>query len=230
MARLRDSQWIGLSEASRLLGVAPATLRRWSDDGRIRAFTTPGGHRRFARASLERLLPSERARRPTLAVAGVTGARIARRYRAKGRAAAKDLTWVLALSDEQRSLFRERGRTLAEGLLLYLDAEDAATAKHHLKITSVSAADYGRVAAAHGLSLSQTVEGFLRFRAPFLQELASLSRRRSFDATETTELLETAERGMDHLLIATMTGHSVASVEPARGAVRRRGAALESGR
>ena len=43
------------------------------------------------------------------------------------------------------------------------------------------------VAATLGLSLSQTVEGFLRFRAPFHHELAVAARRRGFDAAETTE-------------------------------------------
>jgi hypothetical protein len=74
-----------------------------------------------------------------------------------------------------------------------------------------SATDYGTVALGLGLSLSQTVEGFLRFRAPFHHELATAARRRGFDAAETTDLLETAERAMDRLLIATMTGHGSAA-------------------
>ena len=73
----------------------------------------------------------------------------------------------------------------------------------------MGADEYGRIAAGQGLSLSQTVEGFLRFRAPFHHELAVAARRRGYDAAETTDLLETAERAMDRLLVATMTGHSV---------------------
>ena len=37
----QSSSWIGLGEASRLLGIAPGTLRRWADEGRIPVFTTP---------------------------------------------------------------------------------------------------------------------------------------------------------------------------------------------
>src|ERR1700704_1016061 len=104
-----DPDWVGLSEASRVLGVSPATLRRWSDAGRVRVFTTPGGHRRFSRTALDRLLPADRSRRPAIRGAGMPRSRIARTYRRASRDAAPELPWVLALTDEQRVLFRERG-------------------------------------------------------------------------------------------------------------------------
>lgn len=183
-------------------------MRRWSDDGRLRVFTTPGGHRRFSRSALEHLLPSDRVRRPTLGGAGLTPSRLARTYRRASRDAAPELPWVLELSNEQRILFRERGQVLAAALLQYLDATQPDTAAHHLTAASSTAGEYGLAAATLGLSLSQTVEGFLRFRAPFHHELALAARRRGFDAAETTDLLETAEHAMDRLLVATMTGHS----------------------
>lgn len=207
----RDPDWVGLSEAGRVLGVSPATLRRWSDAGRLRVFTTPGGHRRFSRTALQRLLPADRSRRPSIGVAGLTPSRIAKGYRRASREVSPELPWVLALTDEQRLLFRERGHVLAASLLQYLDAAHPETAAHHLREASGSAAEYGTVAANLRLSLSQTVEGFLRFRAPFHHELASAARRRGFDTAEMTDLLETAERAMDQLLLATMTGHGVAS-------------------
>jgi len=165
----------------------------------------------LSRAALERLLPADRSRRPSLGGgAGFTPSRIARTYRRASRDAAPELPWVLVLSDEQRILFRERGQVLAASLLQYVDATRPETAAHHLKAASVTAAEYGREAATLGLSLSQTVEAFLRFRTPFHHELAVAARRRGFDAAETTDLLETAERAMDRLLVATMSGHGLA--------------------
>jgi excisionase family DNA binding protein len=208
---------VSLSEAGRLLGVSPATVRRWSDTGRLRAFTTPGGHRRFSRAALQRLLPADRSRRPSIATAGLTPARIARTYRRASRAASTEMPWILALTESERALFRERGQVLARSLLQHLDAEGPEQASHHLKAAAVSAAGYGDLAVGLGLSLSQTVEGFLRFRAPFHQELADAARRRGFDPSETTGLLIAAERAMDQLLVATMTGHSLAAGRAAEG-------------
>ncbi len=193
-----------------MLGVSTATIRRWSDAGRLRVFTTPGGHRRFSRSALQHLLPADRARRPSIGGAALSPSRIARSYRRSSREVTAELPWVLTLTDEQRILFRERGHVLAASLLQYLDATQPDTAAHHLNEASSSASEYGRVAARLGLSLSQTVEGFLRFRAPFHHELAVAARRQGFDAAETTDLLQAAERAMDRLLVATMTGHGAA--------------------
>jgi excisionase family DNA binding protein len=208
------ADWVGLSEASHLLGVSPATIRRWSDAGRLRVFTTPGGHRRFSRSALERLLPGDRSRRPSLGSAGLTPTGISRTYRRANRAVSNELPWVLTLTPEQRSLFREHGQILAAGLLQHLDATGPESAARHLESARDGAADYGRVAASLGLSLSQTVEGFLRFREPFHHELVVAARRRGFDTPDTTDLLEAAERAMDQLLRATMAGHERAVAKP----------------
>jgi excisionase family DNA binding protein len=202
-------EWLGLGEASRLLGVAPGTLRRWSDSGRISAFTTPGGHRRYRRAVLERLLPSERVARPSLAHSGMTTGRLVRAYRQEARAVARGVPWLRALDEEQRSWFREHGRRLAEALLLHLDAAEIDEADQHLAAATAEAAEYGRAAARMKVSLGDAVEGFLQFRRPFLHQLALVARRRGLDATATTELIEASTRVMDRLLVAAMSAHSI---------------------
>ena len=56
MAHRDDSEWLTLGQAARFLGVAQSTIRKWSDNGRVPAFYTPGGHRRYRRADLESFL------------------------------------------------------------------------------------------------------------------------------------------------------------------------------
>ena len=51
-----DPEWLTLGQAARFLGVAQSTIRKWSDQGRVPAFYTPGGHRRFRRGDLESFL------------------------------------------------------------------------------------------------------------------------------------------------------------------------------
>jgi excisionase family DNA binding protein len=48
-----ESDWLTLGQAATFLGVAHSTIRKWSDQGRVQAFYTPGGHRRFRRRDLE---------------------------------------------------------------------------------------------------------------------------------------------------------------------------------
>jgi excisionase family DNA binding protein len=56
MAHRDESEWLTLGQAARFLGVAQSTIRKWSDQGRVPAFYTPGGHRRYRRADLESFL------------------------------------------------------------------------------------------------------------------------------------------------------------------------------
>jgi excisionase family DNA binding protein len=54
--RSTESEWLTLGQAARFLGVAQSTIRKWTDQGRVPAFKTPGGHRRYRRMDLERFL------------------------------------------------------------------------------------------------------------------------------------------------------------------------------
>lgn len=202
--------WISLGEASRLLGIAPGTLRRWADDGRVPVFMTPGGHRRFSRSAISALLPVARSRRPTLARLGASPERMARAYRRRHATGERPVRpWVAALPEDTRDTFRARGRELVRLLLEHLDAPDAEIAEARLREASHLAAAYGREVAALGTSLSEAVERFLWFRSPFVAELGTLSRKRGLDTREATALVADAESVTDRLLVAMMTGHTI---------------------
>lgn len=53
-------EWLTLGQAAKYLGVAQSTIRKWSDSGRLPAFYTPGGHRRFRRGDLDSFLAGSR--------------------------------------------------------------------------------------------------------------------------------------------------------------------------
>jgi excisionase family DNA binding protein len=48
-----EPDWLTLGQAAKYLGVAQSTIRKWSDQGRVPAFYTPGGHRRYRRSDLD---------------------------------------------------------------------------------------------------------------------------------------------------------------------------------
>lgn len=202
--------------------MSQATLRRWSDRGLVTAYTTPGGHRRFSRAALGNLTAQAGARGRSMPRLGASAERMTRLYRpSRTRRGALALraraAWIDALPAEELAGFRDRGRQLVRLMLEHLDAPDDDIAAQRLTEASRLAAEHGRVVAHSGASLGDAVEAFLRFRSPFVEQLARLTRERGMDTNRATGLLMAAEAAMDRLLLATMTGHSLAS-----GPVRRR--------
>jgi hypothetical protein len=174
----------------------------------VASFTTPGGHRRFPRATILALLPASRARRPQLSELGADSNRMNVAYRrmfdvAQGRPLA--ILGAL-LPETERQLFRERGRRMVECLLAHLDADGPAPAMANLHEAAGHAAEYGAHTAKLGASLSEAVETFLRFRGPFIGELATTARKRGLDTREATGLLVDAENAFDKLLLAFMEG------------------------
>lgn len=73
------------TEAASLAAVAPSTIKRWADEGLLPALRTRGGHRRFARLAVERLV-EQMAGREGLPASGLVQALLgARRYEIDGR-------------------------------------------------------------------------------------------------------------------------------------------------
>lgn len=55
-----SQRFLNVSEAAEFLGVSAASLRKWSDQGIVPVYRTPGGQRRYAPADLEEFLASMR--------------------------------------------------------------------------------------------------------------------------------------------------------------------------
>jgi excisionase family DNA binding protein len=202
---------LALGPAARLLGVDPDTLRRWADEGRVEAFTTPGGHRRFDRREIERLLE---VRHPgpggPMAAMGATPDRLSRAYRRSYAAAGPDDAVRAAIPEMQREAFRVDGRGLVASLIAYLDAEDddarAAAESRAEALTD----DLARRLASAGLSLTESVGLFVTARRPFLAELGAIARRRALPADRLSAMFEDASALLDRLLIRLVAAHQEA--------------------
>ncbi|HKB33339.1 MAG TPA: helix-turn-helix domain-containing protein [Candidatus Dormibacteraeota bacterium] len=208
LAAHAHSPWLSLGEASRLLGITPATLRRWADHGDVAAFVTPGGHRRFPRSAIEALVPRQRSRRPMLTGLTASASRVTRAYlRTPRHGHPANDPGIAALSDAERADLRDRGRRL---LLLLLDHLNEEPRRSSLKLAEAEdqATQYGRRAATLGASLSATLEAFVRFRGAFTAELAAIARRRRLDVREATALLVEGEGSVDRLLVALTSGYT----------------------
>lgn len=208
----KPKPWLALGEASRLLGVDPDTLRRWADAGKVDVFTTPGGHRRFTRAAIEAMLPRPRARRTLLTALGEPPDRVAAELRRRVRsdmAAMNEQEWHARLDERSIQWFRERGRRMSALLIGALDTARQAGRTQMLAQAEALGREYGIESGRRGLSIGETTQAFLFFRARFMAEIASIARRRSLDAAQATALFEEADGALDGVIVALVEGHRV---------------------
>ena len=206
-----ESGLLSLGPAARLVGVDPDTLRRWADAGRIKVFTTPGGHRRFERRALERVRETRHARVAPLASLGATPERLSRAYRRSY--GARDGAERLATGPAaDREAYRQDGRRLVEALVAHLDA-DPANARARTAAEAEAAAlvdDLARRLAEAGVGLTEAVSQFVAARRPFLTELAAIGRRRTLDPAHLATLYEDASAVLDRLLVRFIAAHQAA--------------------
>jgi excisionase family DNA binding protein len=202
--------WLSLGPASRLLGVDPDTLRRWADAGRVEAWATPGGHRRFSRRSLERLAAGRRRDRTSLTGLGATPDRLSRAYRRSYAEPAADGRPLRSGPDGEREAFRTDGRRLVEALLAHLDARTAAGRDRAEAEAGAVTDELARRLAAAGTPLGEAVARFVAARKPFLSELGALGRRRTLDPARLAAAYDDASALLDRLLLRL-----IAAYEPA---------------
>jgi excisionase family DNA binding protein len=188
MADPAPIEWLSLQQASKVLGVHPATLRAWSDRGRIASRRTPGGHRRFSRADLDAWVESQRRREPgaELLVQNALGRMRMEMTRSEERIPA----WLAHFDEPMRQRYRETGRQLL-GLLIRFISDPGQRTE-----TLEQARDIGRhyavVSHASGLSLADSVQAVLFFHnsltSSIVQMAASLNPNGGIDWATTHRL------------------------------------------
>ena len=200
-----SAEWLSIREASELVGVSVATLRRWCDAGEVRAFTTPGGHRRFERSAVLGLAQSP-ARRRDVGCNGETQIRVVRAYRRELRRADDELGSLARAPERVRRLLRQYGVAMVAALIDALDASPS-EAIARLDQARLAAASCGSLAANEGLSLADALALFVRFRRPFVHQIGAVVRGQGRDAAEATSVLVAASDALDQLLPAVVAGY-----------------------
>jgi excisionase family DNA binding protein len=202
-----DDPWLALGAASRLVGVAPDTLRRWADSGRVESFVTPGGHRRFLRSALEAMMNAPRRHRYGVdrltGSAGTISGEVHRRMARSGGAP----PWQARLTAEQRADFRRWGQRTFNLVLEYVAAGKRAERTLLLGEAEKMGALYGAEASRAGLSLAEAVEAFLFYRSPVLEAIAAHLRRRAAELADLTTAYREATAAIDGVLTALVASY-----------------------
>lgn len=200
------SEWVGLKEACRILGVHETTLRRWTDQGLISAFRTPGGHRRYLRQELLAFL--ERGR----ALALQAPAEPLERLQQRALAEAHQMLAQRLVSEPWtpryepvRPFKRANGRRLLGLLIQYAARGEQEQA--YLQAARAIMRQYGQEALRLGLSIPETARAVLTFRQVIMDAVAhSLDRPPAHDP-EGWRVMGRAGLFFDELLVATLEGY-----------------------
>lgn len=207
---IAQDDWISLHEASELLGVATSTLRRWGDDGRVPMKRTLGGHRRFLRAAVLRLV--ERGAQeapphpePPAAVVAPHSHSPEAAWGIDARALTQQ-PWHSHLAgrgapDRMRGL----GQRLLGLLIQYINRREE-DRRFLDEARSVGLA-YGSEAKHNGISMHETVEAFLFFRSAFSRLALPLPGiAQPTDLAEAAALHGRIDRFMDTILLGVIAG------------------------
>jgi excisionase family DNA binding protein len=116
-----SEEWLSLSQAAKMLGVHPGTLRVWADQGHLNARRTQGGHRRFHRSEVEQWQRSRNAQGiPESNTVFLGMLRTTRLQISEGHL--EDQDWYRKLDEDARHQYRQSGRSLVMGLAGHLSS------------------------------------------------------------------------------------------------------------
>jgi excisionase family DNA binding protein len=208
--------WLSLQEASDLLGVATSTLRRWGDTGRVPMKRTLGGHRRFARAAVEKLvgrrqppagLVQHAAPAPYAGGESKGGWGVYERDLARQEWHARLAT--KAHTDHMRGL----GQRLLGLLIQYVNRRE--DDGRFLSEARAVGANYGRETREANVTMHDTVAAFLFFRNAFSEMAMPIPGvAQPTDLDEAVALQKRINRFMDATLLGLIGGYEG---EPAEG-------------
>jgi len=158
-----SGEWLTLEQASRRLGVHATTLRRWADQGAIGVFLTPGGHRRFMLAELQRFeRERHRAQLPALPPQGWADCAISRT-----RESMSGQRWLVAYGETEREVYRRLGRRLIGLVLQYAARSDDGA--DLLGEARAIGKEHGRTGLHLGQSLADLLQVISFFRSTLLE-------------------------------------------------------------
>ncbi|MBN1376133.1 MAG: helix-turn-helix domain-containing protein [Dehalococcoidia bacterium] len=195
---------ITISEASHILGVNEATLRQWTDEGKIKAFITPGGHRRYSTSELRKFT---RSRSKKLGVKDLAveiedtshiHREIARRFLASNPSCRQP-------DHEHQQQLAGLGRNLLGLLVKYIC--EPSTRDSTIVSAQVIGTGFGKTLADLGLPLTDSVKAFLAHRDPFMVAVTHLIAKKQLMQGNLREAIPLANRFIDEALVYMVNAH-----------------------
>jgi len=195
---------VSISEASHILGVSETALRQWTDEGKVKAFVTPGGHRRYSTAELRRFMGAQqRTHGIKDLVAELEEA--APIHREVAQSYFHSTSWYGKLTPEARGQLGESGKRLL-GLAIQYVAEPQRR-EETMELVHEVGRDFGGTLAGIGLSLTDSLEAFILHRNPVVNASARLMKRSEPLDRRVVAAIPLVTQIMDEALVSLVAAH-----------------------
>lgn len=195
---------VNINEASRILGVSESALRQWTDEGKIKAFITPGGHRRYSPTDLKKFMSTH----PRMLGVKDLVSEIEETVELHREIARKSLSsapWYNKLSQESQNHFADLGRRLLNLIVKYIT--EPSRRVETIGLARQVGQDMGETLAIHGLPLADSVEAFLIHREPVVNAATSLLKRRDAFTGRVVDAIPLAINVIDETLVSLVAAH-----------------------
>lgn len=195
---------VSIGEASQILGVSEVTLRQWTDEGKIKAYITPGGHRRYSRAELERFMTSSRKMLDIKDLAAEIE-ETTQLHREIVREHLSATPWYNAMSQQAREQLALLGRQILALIIRYISRPDE---QDDIILSARELGhSYGETLARLKLSLTDSVSAFTLHREPIMNAATRLIRKREAVSERVMDAVPLVARIMDEVLVSLVEAH-----------------------
>jgi len=201
---MKQEDRVNISKASRILAVSEQALRKWTDQGKIKAFITPGGHRRYSLAELKRFINQNRK---TLGIKDLVTdlEHVVPVLHDTATNYLRSTTWQGQLDSESQIYLASLGRHLLE-LIIKIVSETSWQPETFKDVQEVGA-DFGRILARQGLPLTDAVQTFIRHRDPIIKVSTEMLKKREGFDRRIVEAIPMVNNAMDEALISLVTAY-----------------------
>lgn len=198
-----EAKLLNISAASRLLGVSEPALRQWTDERKIKAFVTPGGHRRYSMTELKNFM---RSNQKLFGIKDLTSQmeESAPEHRYLDSSFLKTTSWY-KMNVEAQGQFAALGREI-----LTLIIRSISEPKRHdeiLKSIQENGAKFGEMTARLDMSLSDSIQAFVQHRELLLRVTTEMMKKGEGVQRRVVEAIPLVDHVMDEALVALVLAH-----------------------
>ena len=201
---MAEEPLLTISEAGQMLGVSETALRQWTDEGKLKAFVTPGGHRRYSRVELKKFISSH-PRMLGVKDLAVELEETAQQHREISRVSLQRKGWYNKLNRESQEHLAELGRRLLSLVIRYVT--EPSKREETLQLAHEVGHGHGDTLAKLGLPLTDSVEAFILHRDPIMNAAAHLMKKREAFTGRVVEAIPLVAHVLDEALVALVAAH-----------------------